>query len=310
MLYFSYMLEYLPSKLVFADINQCDNLLPFVRQGREDFAQDLAQLGLPADYEHTSAVHAASDVETQAMILTIPSQGNPSEMTTKSYLTFGAHLIDDYFDNPKMRINPIAMFEDRRDIKKVLNAMGNIGAVGFKLAQKVLHPEAVYQGLQRMLYGGLVQNSQSEEEREMLLQEYASIGANRLNVNLAADIQKIQPSAYWATNKTVQELINAAEDEIDFNVSETWNLIYAPALYYHDIDEEKARGESSFTADEEPKLQEMINMIRIGAKYLPEFSDPKAALRLEQLKAIAESFRQVLPKEIYQEYEMILKKQA
>ena len=40
-----------------------------------------------------------------------------------------------------------------------LTNMGPVGQVGFAMANRVPHPEAIYKTLHRMLYGGLVQRS-------------------------------------------------------------------------------------------------------------------------------------------------------
>ncbi|MHB8384461.1 MAG: hypothetical protein ACYDC3_19225, partial [Candidatus Binataceae bacterium] len=59
-------------------------------------------------------------------------------------------------------------------------------------------------------------------------------------------MRRLQPEAYWSTNKTVLELLYAAEATLDYTQGELWNLIYAPALYYQDADEERKHCELSF----------------------------------------------------------------
>ena len=110
----------------------------------------------------------------------------------------------------------------------------------------------------------------------------------------------MQPEAYWATNKTVIELLHAAEKELDFSASELWNLIYAPALYYQDADEESIRGELNFDTQEAPRRSEMVRMIRIGARYVSGLYGPDSP-QMRQLKFLALSF-QNLPPEIANEY--------
>ena len=224
----------------------------------------------------------------------------------KSYLTYGAHWIDDFFDNPNLGVQDQKLFDNRHDIRKVLTSLSQIGKVGFFLAEKVPNPEGVYKGLERMLYGGLVQRSRSKEQREMLIREYQDLGVRFVDEYVAEEIRQIQPETYWITNKTVTELINSSEPSLDFTVQELWNLIYAPALYYHDIMEEEKSGESSFDKDEEPRLEEMEKMIKIGAKYLPQFSDDRFDLRIEQLKFLLTSFRKVLPDSIIFQYQSII----
>ena len=291
---------------LYSQVPDWENILISVKDGRENFTADLNTNDLEQFGPNTSKVHDYSDVETQAFILGIPSKENPKEISMKSYLTYGAHWIDDFFDNPNLGVQDQKLFDNRHDIRKVLTSLSQIGKVGFFLAEKVPNPEGVYKGLERMLYGGLVQRSRSKEQREMLIREYQDLGVRFVDEYVAEEIRQIQPETYWITNKTVTELINSSEPSLDFTVQELWNLIYAPALYYHDIMEEEKSGESSFDKDEEPRLEEMEKMIKIGAKYLPQFSDDRFDLRIEQLKFLLTSFRKVLPDSIIFQYQSII----
>lgn len=291
---------------LYSQVPGWENILVSVKEGREKFNADLQANGLERFGLDTSKVHDYSDIETQAFILGIPSKENPEEISTKSYLTYGAHWIDDFFDNSNLGVQDEKLFDDRRDIKKVLNNLDKVGQVGFFLTDKVPNPEGVYKGLGRILYGGLVQRSHSKEQREMLVREYQDLGIKNIDNHIAEEIKQIQPEVYWMTNKTVIELINSSESFLNFTVQELWNLIYTPALYYHDIAEEEKSGESSFDKKERPRIEEMIKMIKIGAKHLSEFPDEKLDLRMEQLRFLLTAFRKVLPDQIISEYELIV----
>ena len=113
-------------------------------------------------------------------------------------------------------------------------------------------------------------------------------------------IRELQPEAYWTTNKSVLEISNAAERELDFTTAELWNLVYAPALYYQDAEEERARGELSFEEEDEPRLSEMVKMIRLGAGHLAR-TYPPGSPQMRQLEFVARSFGN-LPVEVVNEY--------
>jgi len=117
---------------------------------------------------------------------------------------------------------------------------------------------------------------------------------------IAQEIRGVQPEAYWASNKSVLEISNAAEPELDFTASELWNLVYAAALFYQDAEEESACGELNFEPHEMPRLAEMVRMIRIGGKYLARIYPPGSA-QMRQLKFVARSF-QNLPGPVVAEY--------
>lgn len=279
----------------------------FVKEGENDFIADIKMRGLDKLGVDTSGVHAYSDIEVQAFILGIPSKDNLQEIAVRSYLTYGTHWIDDFFDNPKLGVQFDTMFKDRHDIKKVLADMGTVGQVGFLLTEKVPNQEGAYKGLGRMLYGGLVQRSYSREQRTLLIREYQDLGIRFVDNRVAKEIKSIQPEAYLMTNKTVLEFINAAEPNLDFTVQELWNLIYAPALYFHDIAEEERSGESSFEGDEKPKDEEMVKMTRVGAKHLSQFPDDRLNLRIQQLQFLLSAFRKNLPDAVIFEYQTIIK---
>src|SRR5260370_42550929 len=100
------------------------------------------------------------------------------------------------------------------------------------------------------------------------------------------------------------EISSVAERELDLNTAELWSLVYAPALYYQDAEEERARGELSFEDDEAPRLPEMVRMIRLGARDLARVYAPGTP-QMCQLDFVARSFG-TLPAEVVREYRSLL----
>jgi hypothetical protein len=261
----------------------------------------LARTGLLEKFGvSTSAVHDYQDIEVHAFILGIVSAGRPEEVRTKSFLTYASHWIDDFFDGDMENGNFSQLLADRHDIATALTNMGASGAVGFAMAERARHPMAVYKALHRMLYGGLVQRSGDRIQRGSLVGEYACIANQFVDRELVEEIGRLQPEAYWATNKTVLELLCAAEEQLDFTTAELWNLVYAPAIYYQDADAERENGELSFEDEEAPRLGEMIRMIRVGARRLAERFE-RNSLEFQQLRFAALALPN-LPKRVVCEY--------
>jgi hypothetical protein len=276
-------------------------ILTAVRAGQAEFANLLAGTGLLKTFGvSTSAVHDYQDIEVHAFILGIVSAGRPVEVRTKSFLTYASHWIDDFFDGDLENGNFSQLMADRHDIATALTNMGASGAVGFAMAERARHPMAVYKALHRMLYGGLVQRSGDRTQRESLVREYACVANQFVDRELVEEIRQLQPAAYWATNKTVLELLYAAEERLDYTTAELWNLVYAPAIYYQDADAERESGELSFEEDEAPRLEEMIRMIRVGARRLAERVE-RNSLELQQLRFAALALPN-LPKRVLCEY--------
>lgn len=276
-------------------------ILMAVRAGEAEFADLLARTGLLKKFGvTTSAVHDYQDIEVHAFILGIVSAGRWEEVQTKSFLTYASHWIDDFFDGDQENGNFSQLLADRHDIVAALTNMGASGSVGFAMTERTRHPRAVYKALHRMLYGGLVQRSGDRIQRKSLVGEYASVANQFVDRELVEEIGRIQPEAYWATNKTVLELLCAAEEQIDYTTAELWNLVYAPAIYYQDADAERERGELSFEEEEAPRLGEMIRMIRVGARRLAERSE-RDGLEFQQLRFAALALPN-LPRRVVSEY--------
>ena len=293
-----------PIERLYQTIPRSRDIVAAVRAGEAEFQDFLAKAGLLERGASTSSVHPDDDIALHAFVLGIVSEDRWDEIQTKSFLTYASHWIDDFFDSPNKVEDPDQLLRDRRDIRRVLANMGPVGAVGFAMAGRVPHPEAIYKTLHRMLYGGLVQRSHDHAERQQLVREYLDVATRFVDPRMVEAIRKLQPEAYWTTNKSVLEISNAAERELDFNTAELWNLVYAPALYYQDAEEERARGELSFEEDDEPRLPEMVRMIRLGARDLARVYAPGSP-QMFQLDFVARSFAN-LPAEVVREYRSLL----
>lgn len=277
-------------------------ILTAVAAGRAEFSGALASMGLSALGSSTSVVHPDHDIELHAFILGIVSGDRSEEIQTKAFLTYASHWIDDFFDNPEKVPDAEQLLADRKDIRLALSNMGPIGEVGFAMANRVPHPEAIYKTLHRMLYGGLVQRSLCRSTRQALVREYQEVATRFVDPVLVARIRHLQPEAYWTTNKSVLEISNAAEPCLDFTTAELWNLVYASALYYQDADEERARGELNFDETDAPRVPEMLNMIRLGGEYLTRCGRDTPQMR--QLQFVAMAIPN-LPAEVVREYRSI-----
>jgi hypothetical protein len=293
-----------PIERLYQTIPRSRDIVAAVRAGEAEFRDFLAKAGLLERGASTSSVHPDDDIALHAFVLGIVSEDRWDEIQTKSFLTYASHWIDDFFDSPDKVEDPDQLLRDRRDIRRALAKMGPVGAVGFAMAGRVPHPEAIYKTLHRMLYGGLVQRSHDHAERQQLVREYLDVATRFVDPRMVEAIRKLQPEAYWTTNKSVLEISNAAERELDFNTAELWNLVYAPALYYQDAEEERARGELSFEEDDEPRLPEMVRMIRLGARDLARVYAPGSP-QMCQLDFVARSFAN-LPAEVVREYRSLL----
>ena len=178
-----------PLENMYADVPFWREILASVEIGRAEFMSTLEDLGFGETYSmQTSAVHAWQDIEVHAFILGIVSIGRWKEIETKSYLTYASHWIDDFFDSPAKVPDPAQLLRDRHDVKCALKNTGRVGEVGFAMADRTEHPDAVFRALHRMLYGGLVQRSLNRTERRSLLEEYLVVATRSLAPVLVEEI--------------------------------------------------------------------------------------------------------------------------
>lgn len=285
---------------LYGQVQGSEAVIDAVRGGKADFLNKIAATGLNAD---SSQTHSFDDLEAQAFILALPSIRDAEEMRRKAYMTFIAHWFDDFVDRSDQSQSAVsAMYEHRMDPVRALASMGTVGELAAKTMASTKHPAAALRGFQRMIYGGLVIQADSSGvgTPEALRAEYQRLVSESLTRKFAQEIAGIRPDAYWLTTKTVQELFFSLEQEYNDNIAEAWSLLYAPALYYHNIDEEEDVGEVQ--PGERPPVDELKKTMQIGARYATQFQDPLFKERLVQMSFIISAFAQVLPADIYSEY--------
>jgi len=278
-------------------------ILSAVKVGRAMFERDIKHLGFGSP--HMSKVHSYEDVEVQAFVLGIPADLNTEEIAIKSYLTYGLHFADDIFDAPDLEPSVDVLEKNCRNIRTCLMSVGRIGKFAQGMIDKTIHKKGAYKGLHLMIYGSLVQKTQVGEKQNRLLKEFKEIGLKGVAIEVGKDIEKIRDIAYWTTTKTVLEILMASDPVFDMTRPQLWNIIYAPALYYHDIDEEKIQHEINFT--EPPTIEEMINMINIAQKHIRNYPDTRLSQRVLQLRFLFTAFQNKLPQQISHKYEELIK---
>lgn len=295
--------EDMPSKLerLYSTVPNYEKIVIGVEHGRRDFEEDIKKFGL--ERPHISLVHSYEDVEAQAFILGIPADLNENEIAIKSYHTYMGHFVDDILDNPAMEPSVETMENECKDIKSCLDAKGIPGDLIRKMAQKTTNPDAVYKGMHRVIYGALIQQTKGEKQKQHL-RELKKIGTLGVAHEVAQDIMSIRDVPYWTTVKTAQEIWFASDREFDMTRAELWNLVYAPALYYHDIAEEELHDE--FNIPEKPSIEDMKQMIDIAKKHLLNYQDSRLSQRIKQLKFLITAFRKNLPQELVNKYEELV----
>ncbi len=272
----------------FSLIENPEEMRSSLEQGKNEFNNDIRDLGLES--ENTSVMHGTGEVDIQAFTCSLTSRGKPQEIVDKSYITHGTHWLDDYIDIPELVIDAKRMVDERHDIVLVLKGMGKVGEIGFKCIERTHKKDLAMKGMHRMFYGGITHRSQERGQRDLFLDEYMELSLAGIDADLAREIRTVQKQAYLATNSVIFEFINGPETDLDINVQELWNLIYAPIIHLRNSEEEKKAGTTFFTDEEKPKTEEFIKMISVAGKYASVFKDPRIVSRIEQLGFVIKAF--------------------
>ncbi len=276
-------------------------ILEGVGVGRGCFEDAVEKRGIgPA---HSSKVHPYEDIEVQAFALSIPTgEDGRNEIILKSQLTYGAHLIDDYFDNAGLNDKLASISRNRSSAQLILDVLGDVGGFARSLASKTRHPRGFYKAFHRMAYGGLIQLSKTKKDQEIYLDEHKEIALGDVAKALSDDVAGVRPVAYWMTTKTVQELPFSAEPEYDPTLAEAWSLFYCPALYSHNAKEEATAGELRFHGQGNPTEDEMVQVIEIGAEHIKGIKDDRLPQRIMQAGFVRNAFEGKMPDRITEAY--------
>lgn len=295
-----------------------------VGQGRSEFCTTIAKAGaeLGLHGHHISAVHAYDDVEVQAKILCIPSHGEPEEMANKAFMTYFAHWFDDVFDRrvlPSFKeiYSGLPFLEVGGVLPSVKDAIDRAG--GAELAQLFEPHAAVWKrgnqslleiGFWRVLLGATVCHNDgwSDEARNAhirLLKRLEKTGGNPGGFDSIVEefVKADKVNILHLTSKTVQEMWLGIEHPLpNGRLMILYNLLFAPALYYHDCDEELIQGEISTGSWAKITSNTMADAINDCTDKLIGMTDSRKELRALQVRAVAHSFKSVLPEDVFQAY--------
>ncbi len=118
---------------LYATVPRSQELLAAVLAGQREFIDLLGRPGFTEPQAtSTSAVHDYREVELHAFILGIVSGDRWDKVQTKSFLTYGSHWIDDFFDAPAVAADAAQLTADCGDIQRALANMGRPGEIGFR----------------------------------------------------------------------------------------------------------------------------------------------------------------------------------
>ena len=287
-----------------------DHLLKYINQGRDELFKEAGKLGLRTDKASLTLVHPWSDIWVEAVILCIPSYNYPDEIKLKSVAHHFSHYYDDHVDRMKFDNDDIVNQEivnklrkNHQDIDQITDVLGNLGELCKIVAAKSRNSEGVLKAVQRLTYGGLIQQADSYEFQKKCLNEHMEFALRDLDSDLNNSIRKkINSATFLTTCNAIQELLHAYETKLDFNLCEIENLLAGPGMFYFDISREIEREKFKFFNGLEPSIHVMKDMIKIFEEYLPNYVDSRKLERFRQAKFFYQTLKNVIPSELHEAY--------
>jgi hypothetical protein len=319
-------------------VKQLNGLIPdpkrmtkSVHKGTRLWIKWLTHRGLSA--VDLSLVHDEGNVVKQALILSIPYWTSENHLSLRqkkritrhiTFLTFAAHWIDDHFDalntyckNTELQQKVLSsapshiMNEIQPRLAELLKRMKKLVDSKYQLQ--------IERAVVRIIYGGLIQNAPNEARLNELLKEYAeyvSKGLSDILKQTYSGIFSEKPLSIWVTSKVVIELLDSCSPTFSLDVSEFYNLLYGPILYYQDRQEEiklenfgAAFGPAPKDIDDKlPTDEDMISLVQICRNLAPAIpgTDPLPIGRRTQLRILRDMYKNNLPEELFKSYEDFL----
>lgn len=298
--------------------------LKAVEKGAKDWIRFLDWRMLPT--KDLSLVHRPEIIGKQALILAAPYwNGERADDTSKfiarriAFLTYASHWIDDHFD-PHHDVsagshNRFQNWNPDEFIRHDARLQGLIAHM-----EKTVHRNnraQVTRAVIRIIYGGLIQNADTEDRLRTLLDAYCGYISQTISPEIAQQYVCLLSSDYrmlpWLTTKVVIELFDSCSVTFDVDKAEFYNLLYGPILYYQDIREEilnehfgSAFHPVSKMLPDEPAILHLLNEVCVP--LMPSILGPGGLSepRKAQLRELLTAYKPQLPPAVHNAYEKLI----
>lgn len=301
-----------------------------VRQGTKAWLKWLEHRDLPT--ADLSLVHGEQELIKQAVVLSIPHWIHHSNWGRRrlkrltrriTFLTLAAHWIDDHFDSLGvycedrslraniLRSSPPQLVKNFYRLTELLKGMERIA--------HEKHRNQIEKAVVRIIYGGLIQNAESEERLRSLLNEYVGFVSQGLLQELSdfyrSILQSERPVTVWITTKVVMELLDCCSPSFSQKETEFLNLLYGPILYFQDWNDEISKenfglafGENPAQIRERlPNCDDLINLLEQCRELVPVvFGGKFPSSRKEQLRVLLSVYGKQLPEQMLACYNKFL----
>jgi len=269
---------------------------------------------------HLSSVHAIEDVDTHAVLASLPSVRRTEVMKAKSFWTYFCHWVDDlcdakpatlpmrhikhYIENgtwPKQDIRLGCLWTSICGTNRIVSFIEHVCQPDFNPG--VHNPHQVT-GMKRILLGSLLFSAKNREyakrQHNLILKQWLSPNlSNQLgDFGVLVDL----------TTKTALELWAGFERNAKPDTMFLYNLLYAPAIYYHNCNEEVDQGEidglQTVTASEmAATVRRVATSLREASKSESQPEENEALkLRVWQIRSMVYSCANILPPELQTTY--------
>ena len=279
------------------------DIKPLIERAAHDFKRDCLENELNP---HSSRVHIFQDTLAQAYVLAIPGR-TEQEIYNLAYLTFCSHAFDDAVENAE-------------DLDKYLPFKAQaIKEMTLKVSSK-----AANSLIESMVHGALIQQAKTRREQEVRTLKYREHILSRVsNAPLKRDLEQLHPVLLaQSTHAEMAAFFGLESDTPNFyDLGAIASVYFAPALYYHDVAEEKEHENSKMLFGRELckrnwvglssgqiKDSEMVKLIDLFDRNIAVIPDVRAELHYKQRRLVYEATKTNLPTLISERYAQSLDK--
>jgi len=263
---------------------------------------------------HRSSVHSFGDTIKQAIVLAIPGK-NEKEKYNLTLMTLYSHLFDDLIDPQKGLERSLGHFQNYQDIERKLPEKTK--RVAERMLELSKRKKGIRELLMGMIYGGLIQQAQNKNSQGKILQKYQKEIVNKTkDFELKRALTEMHPSLIGlAVHVGMEGIFGLEEGNQEVGDTATaYNLFYAPMLYYHDRDKEKAKEGAKIRYGKRElcglrgyiKDKELVKLLDTFDTHIRELPDSRRKEHIKQAQIVYKSFRPVLSRKMRKRYEQSL----
>jgi hypothetical protein len=283
-----------------------------------------------------SRVHAETDVRIQSYILSLTSirTEHVDEIKKKAFMVTLSHWLDDLLDGRseteilELLLKGPSLSDKEEEAKRLFQLLYQgliqrhtnrdfFEQIYRKITESCsleYNTRYVLLGLNRVAYGSVIFSPRISQEKSRQVLTRHNIFLKEWNVETSPFKVKVERILdeicvsdvgrilLGLTTKTVQEVAMSSEDkELDVSLSILFSILYAPLLYFHDVDHELEANEILPLFKFETDYDLWVPWLKKVRETIEQSDNDRLDLRLQQMEMAYNCLSKFIPKSIQEE---------